>query len=131
MADELEMVWRHQFEAVIDSEGPSSPLAEAPPAEQKTFRHILYNQTSSLKELVGIKDFAKSHLVHEHSPLPREIANGLYYLAIAQAQNSFQVRITGLLEEKIHWGFEWCLRQPWLDVETKECIRTALTGLTS
>lgn len=84
-----------------------------------------------MKELVGLKNFAKSHLAHEYSPLPKEIVNGLYYAAIARARNRYQARITGLSEEKIRRGFEWCLRQAWVDAENQEHIRRALAGLES
>ncbi len=124
-ADELEAIWQHQLQVVIEKEWLSPQAAELSLLTPKTYRQILLEKTSSLRELGQIREFAKLHLAHEQSPLPKEIAHGLYFAAIAAALVHHDMSITHLQDRQIGAGLAWCLAQPWLDVNTRMLIAVA------
>ena len=125
--EELDALWQLQLQAPVCVDLPALGADGPVAAPSVTFGEILKQRQSPLDWLRLIKDFAKLHLVHEQGPLPKEIADGLYFAAIAAALNHHQTLITGLNRQKLSRGFEWCLNQPWMDAETKAIIRLAGT----
>jgi hypothetical protein len=93
----------------------------------RTFRDLLRDDHPSEYELILVKVFAKALLDCSDSALPREIATGLYYGAIAAALVHLRRRITPQAKRPLIHGLRWCLNQPWFDTPTRELFHQALT----
>jgi hypothetical protein len=127
--EDLEAIWQLQLQAPAYVDLSTLNKGPKTGAPNVTFGAILTNSQAPLDWLRLIKDFAKLHLAHEQGPLPKEIADGLYFVAIAAALKFHQTLISSLDPQKISRGFEWCLNQPWIDAKTKATLSSAKTAL--
>jgi hypothetical protein len=69
-----------------------------------------------------LKDFSRAHSLQPNSPIPREIANLLYYAAIVAARIRCGQCISGLDDEALHQGIESMLGYEWLDESTRNLL---------
>jgi hypothetical protein len=132
--DELGLVWRHQLAAPLRLElagtnagqEDSAQVQDESKAGIRTFGELFRHPHPPIDLLIMVKEFAKRHLDYSQSPLPREIANGLYYATLATALVRLAQRITGLDDLNLCNGLTWCVNQSWLDEETRELFGEAL-----
>ena len=129
--DELCQVWQHQLGSALESdlnEGETG-TTEVSAAQIITFQDLFWHPSPPVEVLRLVKVFAKQHLEHPHSPLPKEIATGLYYLSIMTALVRTDHLISRLDNDALKQGCAWGLQQPWLDESTKELLQMGLVRL--
>ncbi len=138
-AEELSAILSHQMQAEISTDlsalasRSASRRAEleraAADASLATFGGVLRSAQPSLGVLELIKDFAKTHRNQPNSVLPAEIANILYFGAIAAAQLRHGKRITRIDNDAMEKGIRWCAAQPWLDESMRALFAEAEAAL--
>jgi len=75
------------------------------------------------------KEFAKQTLKDSEEMQLKEVASGLYYVTYA-ASIVFHRKIIGSMkEDELRAGFNWGLKQTWLDKESKKLIEQAVRQL--
>lgn len=74
------------------------------------------------------KRFAKDAMNDPQRGLPREVAQVLYYLAIATAHR-VGYRISTLAEVELAQGVRWSLGQRWVRGETRACLQASAKHL--
>jgi hypothetical protein len=121
---ELEAVLRHQLAAPVefDLAGMGEAVADrlrTLAASQglvlKSVGDLLRHPHPPIELLEMLKDFAKAHVLHPRSPLPREIAAVLYYASIFAAMSRCDRQITKLDSDRLRAGVAELLPQEWLD----------------
>ena len=129
--DELCQVWQHQLASALGSDLDESETGttEITATQINTFKDLFWHPSPPVEFLRLVKGFAKQHLDHPHSPLPKEIATGLYYLSIVTALIRTDHLISRLDDDTLKQGFKWGLQQPWLDEDTKELLQVGLVRL--
>jgi len=103
----------HQLDASVGG-GSHSP----------TFRDILLATTPERADLLAAKQRAKFLLVQGRTP--RQIAEVLYYLAIARGIVQFDERLTGMSDAHICRGLSMLLDLAWLPPVCREHLNDAL-----
>jgi len=137
-AREIEAMWRHQLaaplgidlEAVISVSG--TELRKSPHFEtfrQKTFAELFHHPQPPLEVLKLAKEFAKQTLRDCEEGQLRELASAVYYASYAGALIHHGQCIGSMSENELRPGFNWALRQDWIDEQTKKLISTALLRL--
>jgi hypothetical protein len=81
----------------------------------KTFRDLLVHADPPEDLLNLVKQFAKAHLSSGASPLPREVAQVLYFGAIVSGLLQGYRAISSLSPGEVRRGAEWAMRLPWMD----------------
>ncbi len=130
---EMEAMWRHQLAAPIeadlyDNQNLESKSRQSPEMQafgEKSFHDLLHHPQPPLELLKLAKDFAKQILAHSEDPQLTEVARALYYASYAAALIRWQQPIGRMGNERLERGFEWSLKQPWLDSQTKKLIAAA------
>jgi hypothetical protein len=121
---ELAAVLRHQLAAPVEFDlagmggavaGRLRTLAASQGLLLKSVGDLLRHPQPPIELLEMLKDFAKAHVLHPHSPLPREIATVLYYASILVAMSRCDRQITKLDSDPLSEGVADLLRQEWLD----------------
>jgi hypothetical protein len=79
--------------------------------------------------LILTKDYARAHLQHPDSHLPRDVALVLYFACIAAAIVTSGRRITKLQAEPLRKGLGWAADRTWLTDEVRSLLRAALASL--
>jgi hypothetical protein len=134
--DEYGPIFQHQLSVVLDlgeSAAPAHELAAAPgpspeasaPSTVATIGQVLFDR-STVAQLVAIKDFAKANASHPDSALPHDVAEGLYYLAIAVGMVRHDQRLTRLANPDLSAGLRWALSRPWMDARSCAVLQKAL-----
>ncbi len=136
--EEMQAMWQHQLATAIDIDlgGVTSVratiLRSSPQArsfEGKTFRDLFARPDAPIELLELTKEFAKQTLKESEEMQLKEIASGLYYITYA-ASIVFHRKIIGSMkEDELRPGFNWGLKQTWLDKESKKLIEQALRQL--
>ena len=137
-AQEIEAMWRHQLAApigidletvisVTGTELRKSPHFEA--FRQKTFADLFRDPSPPLEVLKLTKEFTKQTLRDCEEGQLRELASALYYASYAAALIYHGQCIGSMSENELRPGFNWALRQGWIDEQTKKLISTALLRL--
>jgi hypothetical protein len=91
----------------------------------RSFGDLLRHPHPPLDLLQVTKDFAKRNRDSQESLIPPEIADALYFLAIAAALVKCGERITRLADVPLQNGFVWVEAQAWIDNESKVIVREA------
>jgi hypothetical protein len=128
--EELGVILRHQLSVplALDLGDPSEHAANVPnaaPMPPTTFADLLRQVDPPVAMLRRVKRFAKARKSDPNGPLPQEVATVLYYTAIAAALRCHH-RITVMDDTGLRSGFEWVLRQVWVDGDTKSILEEAL-----
>lgn len=128
-AHEMGAVLRHQLAApmVFGPEDGAWGSSRAP----ATFGELLSRTDPPLPLLKLMKDFARTHTIQPHSPIPREIAMVLYFAAILAALVRHGARISGLDDEPLRKGVLAVLENDWLDEPTRTLLTQGLRQLTT
>lgn len=103
-------------------------LASAHPAI-RTFGDLLHHSEPPVELLLAAKEFAKASFRAPGSPIPPDIASLLYYGTIVQALVRRGRWITSLRPDELREALTVVLRQPWVDVRTRELIALGLDQL--
>jgi hypothetical protein len=136
--DELEAILLHQLEASLETDLTTIDASVAErlrgPAASKdqpigSFRNLLWHARPPVELLDLTKRYAKRCRTQPESPLPKEIATALYYLAIAVARVKSDRPISTLDDQKIRQGLEWAVEQTWLDRTTRELVTEMIRTL--
>ncbi len=133
-AEELGAVLRHQLHAPVQYDlrqlagrraGALKALADADGLLLKSFDDLFRHPHPPLELLRMTKDFAKAHRVHPVGLIPVQVAEVLYFASIAAAQVRCHVRLSSLSNADLAKGYDWCLRQPWVEALIKALIEEA------
>jgi len=132
---EYESILQHQLSVeldVVESTGPVSgpnPTHElpgqAPTSPAITIGQALFDR-STLRQLIAIKDFAKANASHPDSALPHDVAEALYFIAIAAALVQHNETITRLANQNLLAGLRWAASRPWQDARGCGVLQKAL-----
>jgi hypothetical protein len=131
LADDLAQIWRHQLQVPLEVE-----LAEAFPGFSpsnydlpmpRTFAELLKHPAPPMDLLVLVKNLAKVR--RGQAGFPSEIATALYHAAIAIGVARHGQRMTELDDAALAHGFQWTLRQSWLDESTRGVVESALRSV--
>ena len=133
--DELGAILKHQLAAPLQVDlaglehgaaGKVKTLAAAQGLLLRSFGDLLRHPHPPIELLRLAKDFAKACRLSPESALPREVATVLYFACIAVALMRCQCRISRLGKAQLREGFEWALKLPWLDAESRRLFRKGL-----
>ncbi len=137
--EELGAILRHQLSApiVFDLEAMDPQLANkanvlCTPNRQflRTFKDLFHSAEAPLELLVLSKDFAKASLTHPDSPIPKAIAEVIYFASIAVALTLHGQRISRLDDEMLLRCFDRMIVRPWMDDETRDLFAQGRRRLT-
>jgi hypothetical protein len=137
--EELGAILRHQLSAPIlfdlealDPELASKASALGGPNRQflRTFKDLFHSPQVPLELLVLSKDFAKASLTHPDSPIPKAIAEVIYFASIAVALIQHGQRISRLDDDMMLRCFDRMIVRPWLDEETRALFTQGRQRLT-
>lgn len=121
---EAGQVLRHQLEAEVATASACEGVGESYAALMqdsggehsiKTFRDLLVHPHPPEDLLNLVKQFAKAHLSSGSSPLPREVAQVLYFGAIVSGLLQGYRGVSTLTSGEVRRGAEWAMRLPWID----------------
>lgn len=139
-AGELGQVLQHQLGGdlrkdllVLSEDEPEDQhraLAEASPAIG-TWADLLFHNAPPLSVLIDAKTFGKVSRLDADRPLPRVIADCIYYAAIAAALVRHDQRISTLSYEELAAGLSTLLSHPWLTRELRGLFLKALEKMRS
>ncbi|MBP7937706.1 MAG: hypothetical protein KA354_23955 [Phycisphaerae bacterium] len=130
--EELEAISRHQMSVSIQYDlggldpglaGKLSALASAEGLLVRSFADLFTHPRPPLELLRMTKDFAKAMAAHPESPLPREVADVLYYASILVARTRCGERISQLEDGDLMTGIDWALSQAWVEERVKTIFR--------
>ena len=136
--EELSAILDHQLSAAVqfDLRGLDEPaasklraLTEARGLLGASFADLLHHPDPPVELLQLTKLFAKACGSHPDSPLPREIAQVLYFVSIAVAMMRYETMITALGEDALRSGLTWVIDQPWVDEGTRSLCRRGFEHL--
>jgi hypothetical protein len=97
----------------------------------RTFADLFHHRRPPLELLRWAKDFAKGQYDDRNSPMPPDVLLLVYYGSIVVAMMRYNRRITRLEEDDLRSGFNWAVRQPWIDHPTFELFQEGLRFLRS
>jgi hypothetical protein len=135
---ELEAILRHQLSTAVEfdlgrmNHGSAQKLSMASAAEGlllRSYGDLFRHPCPPVELLILTKDFAKRHLHHPESPLPRQIAKVLYSASIVAAMLRCRRRITSLSDAALKMEIEWALGQTWLDGTMRSLLQEGLAAL--
>jgi len=138
--EELGAILKHQMAAPVVFETAGLDLKLAAKIETlaascglliKSFSDLLHHPSPPVELLRLTKDFAKAHLSHPDSPLPREIAQVLYFGSIVVAMMRTGKRISGLPDAAVRDGLEWAVSQSWMDEDTRGLLEEGVRFIDS
>ena len=132
--EEMQAMWRHQLSAPIDldldtvvsvkaTELRKSPAIAA--VRGKTFGEVLGHPAVADEVLLLIKEFAKQTLKDSEESQLKEVAKALYYACYAAGLLRRAEPLGSMSRQELLPGFEWALRQPWLDETTRNLFAQA------
>jgi hypothetical protein len=136
--DDMAAIFRHELTCPVELElgavhsGMAAQLATVAAARGlllRSFADLLRHPNPPVELLVLVKQFAKSISQHPDSPLPRQVANVLYYLSLSAARVRCGRRITELDDASFRQGLGWCLEQPWVVGPERELLCEGLARL--
>lgn len=90
-----------------------------------TFGDLLRYESSSIKAVRLVKDFAKESLANE-GDLPKEVARVLYIMAILRGRDVGGGHMTSLDDESVEREARRCLTFGWLPEDVRNLIRAQL-----
>lgn len=125
--NELRAICEHKWSMPIlmpDSEFTAGPAGRSN-LPLWTYRDLFTAASPPLQVLIVAKGFGKMHCGARHGPLPREIAQVIYYASIFAAWVRLGQRITTLSDEALRKGAHWGLDQPWIETSTKALFQQA------
>jgi hypothetical protein len=131
---EMQAMWRHQLDAPIDydldtvvsvkaTDLRSSPALK--PFRGKAFAEVLNHPAPPVELLLLIKEFAKQTLKDAEEMQLKEVAKALYYSSYALALVRCRQSLGSMTEQELLPGFDWGLKQPWLDENTRNLFAQA------
>jgi hypothetical protein len=132
--DDIASVFRHQMDAPVAVDlsalDPAisarlALLANSKGLLLRSFRDLLQHPAPPVELLVLTKEFAKANRGHPESALPNEVATLLYFASIATALARCATRITRLTDAELAEGFDWALRQSWVDEPMRRLFNDA------
>jgi hypothetical protein len=97
----------------------------------RTFGDLFRSSHPPLQLLHLTKNFAKHHLHHPVSPIPREIATVLYYASIAAGLVRCDRYLSQLDPRDLARGLAQVLGQDWLDPQTRALLHDGLARVQS
>ena len=112
------------FSAALDTK--ISELPESRIVCPKTLRECFADPDPDIELLRDVKDWANSFRVGRQDVFPKELASGIYFLAIAVALVRLSEEITGLNAVSMKTGFSWIGGQNWLTADFEELIAQAI-----
>jgi hypothetical protein len=128
LPDDLTYIWRHllrePLEMVLAETLPDSSRSSHEPPMAWTIEELIEHPSPPMELLKLIKDCAKVR--RAQFSFPSEIATGLYNISIAVAFVRHGVRMTESGNVALRRGFQWVIRQPWLDVSTRHVMELAI-----
>jgi len=119
------------LQAVLDDCALAEGLSAGATPPIASFQDLLHHKQPPLDLLGMAKDYAKLSRDDPASPLPPDVALVLYYGSIAAALLRHGVRISRLEDDDLRSGFNWSVRQSWLDARTRQLFMDALRLLRS
>jgi hypothetical protein len=135
---EMQAMWQHQLSAPmhIDLESVVSvratELRNSPRMAEfksKTFADLLQDPSPPVELLKLTKEFAKQTLKDAEEAQLKDVATALYYASYAAGLLRCGELIGSMNRGELRPGFDWTLRQPWLDEKTKGLICEARGSL--
>jgi hypothetical protein len=132
--DELGALLQHQLCAPVEVDLGTLPpsaaqqlkgLSDAEGLLLKSYADLFRHPRPPLRLLRLVKDFAKAASAAPAGPVPREVAQVLYYASIAAALVRWGERITSLDDEALRCGFRWVQRLSWAEAETTALMASA------
>ena len=132
--EEMEAMWQHQLSAPIDVDLDSlvsvsaTQLRKSPALESfrgKSFAELLAHPNPPIEALKLTKEFAKQTLKDSDESQLKEVASALYYASYAAGLARCGQLIGSMSHAELLPGFNWALKQPWLDPATKELVSEA------
>jgi hypothetical protein len=133
-AAELQSMWQHQLSAPIDYDLDSvvsvaaTQLRNAPSMagfRGKTFAELLHHAAPPIELLKLTKEFAKQTLKSAEEAHLKDLASALYYSSYAAGVVRHAQVIGSMTVEELRPGFDWALKQPWLDEATRKLVSEA------
>lgn len=91
-----------------------------------TFGELFFRPQPAVPALRLVKDFAKQLGENAWLAYPEEVANVLYYAAIAAAECHAQVAITQLPRDEVLKGYRWAQARPWIPERLRDLFEGAL-----
>ena len=133
-AEEMQAIWKHQLSAPIDAdldtlvsvratELRASPEVKA--VGSKTFSELLNHPAPPIQLLKLTKEFAKQTLKNAEEAHLRDLASALYYATYAAGLKHFNQLLGSMSGRELLPGFDWALKQSWLDSQTLKLISEA------
>ncbi len=138
--EELQAIFRHQlsvsveFDLVKYDKGIAGRIATVTDSNKlliKSLNDLFFHPSPPIELLVMAKQFAKALAIHPDSPLPKEIADVLYFESIAVALLKCKTKITRLEDKALCAGMQWAISQTWIDEKTRVIFRDCLKFLES
>jgi len=136
--EEFGALLEHQLATPIEVDLESLPPAKAQQIKAlgdagglllKSYGDLFKHPHPPLELLRLVKEFAKAASHAPEGPIPCEVAQVLYYAAIAAALVNRGERITSLRVDALRQGLEWVRAQEWVGAGTKELTGRALACL--
>ena len=133
--EEMQAMWQHQLATAIDIDlgGVTSVratiLRSSPQArsfEGKTFRDLFARPDAPIELLELTKEFAKQTVKDSEETQLKEVASALYYASYAAGVVHYRKSIGSMKDNELVPGFNWALKQTWLDDQTKKLIAEAM-----
>jgi hypothetical protein len=138
--DEIAAIYRHELNAPLhvelgaldeSSAARVGELLASVGTESRTIGGLLHSREPPVEMLMMLKDFTKALIDHPDGPLPREVAGAIYWSSIAVALARRGQRITSQDDAKLLAGFNWTVGRPWLDPQSAQLLRAALSALSA
>lgn len=132
--EEMQAMWHHQLSAPIDidlaavTSVRATILRNSPQFasfQGKTFGDLFAHLEPPIELLELAKEFAKQTLKDSEETQLKEVASALYYASYAAGVVHYQKIIGSMKEDELRPGFNWALKQNWLDDQTKKVILAA------
>jgi hypothetical protein len=137
---ELQAMWQHQLSAPIDIDLETVVSVRATelrnaarntPFKGKSFADLLLDPAPPLELLILTKEFAKQMLKDAEETQLKDVASALYYATYAAGLLRCGALIGSMNREELRPGFDWMLKQTWLDENTKRLVTEARNSLPS
>ncbi len=133
--EEMQAMWRHQLSAPIDidlatvTSVRATILRNSPQLasfQGKTFGDLFSHPQVPIELLELTKEFAKQTLKDSEETQLKEVASALYYASYAAGVVHYRKSIGSMKDNELVPGFNWALKQTWLDDQTKKLIAEAM-----
>jgi len=136
--EEMQAMWHHQLSAPVDMDLATvvsvraTILRNSPQLasfQGKTFSDLFTHPKTPIELLELTKEFAKQTLKDSEEAQLKEVASALYYASYAAGVVHHGKIIGSMKENELTPGFNWALKQTWLDGQTKKLIAEAARQL--